>query len=116
MRRPNQGVGRTDKVRACGALVGEPQGGELARHGHRNTDPLRSETTDHDGQLGRTAFDALIGPVVQPQRPVGGQVQLRGAGMRDRGTKHAGFFGTFAHRALSRTPLCLASSMFARCC
>lgn len=46
MRRPNQGVGRTDKVRACGALVGEPQGGELARHGHRNTDPLRSETTD----------------------------------------------------------------------
>lgn len=25
-------------------------------------------------------------------------------------------FGTFAHRALSRTPLCLASSMFARCC
>ena len=73
----HQGVGRADEFGAFGALVGELQGGELAGHRHRYSDPLGPETADQCGQLLRRALDALVGPVGQAQRAVGRQVQQR---------------------------------------
>ena len=74
---PYQRVRRPDEFGSRGADVGELQGRELARHGHRNADPLGPESPNQRRQFGCTALDALIGPVGQPERGVRGQVQLR---------------------------------------
>ncbi len=75
--RTHQRVGRADEFRASGAFVGEPQRRELAGHRHRHTDPFRAETRYQARQFVGRALDAVIRPAVQPQRAVGGEVQLR---------------------------------------
>ena len=107
----HQRVGRADQLGARRAFGGEPQCGELAGHGDRDTDPFRTETAYQVRQLGLGAFDAVVRPVGEPELTVGRQVQLRGPRVRDGRTQNRG-----SHRALSSTPLRFASSMLARCC
>ena len=57
-----------------GAFVGERKRSELAGHRHRHANPLRSESPYQRGQLVRSAFDAVVRPVVETQRAIAGEV------------------------------------------
>ncbi len=111
---PHQRVGRADQfgARRCARRrTAAPRTCPASSPTHR---PIQVRNLPPGWQFVGCALDALIGPVVQPQRPVCGEMQLRGPGMRDRRPEHRGLARTIAR--LSRTPLRLASSMFARCC
>ena len=75
----HQGVGRADQLSAFGSLISTAQRGELSRHGDRNTNPFRPETAYHRGQFVGCAGNPVVGPVVETQCPVSGQMQLRRA-------------------------------------
>ena len=100
----------------CGALVGEPQRGELAGHGHRHADPLGPETADQRRAIRRRCTrcarrSSRRGPA-RGRRPGAVAVtgNARSASPAPRPCARS------AQRALSRTPLRLASSILARCC
>ena len=73
----HQGVGRTHELGAFGPLVGDAQRRELPGHGDRHADPFGAETAYQRREFSSAALDAVVGPVMETQRTVGGQVQLR---------------------------------------
>ena len=66
------------------------EGRALAGHRHRQARPRASRARTNPGSSSAGALDGLVGPVVEPQRGVGGAVQDRGEGVRHRRAEECG--------------------------